>query len=112
MKQLLCLFALAGCPAAPRYVVADVTANHRPVEDALVAASCGSNQNAALRTDEDGHARLRVYSDRCSLVVAKPGFPTVETGPTNVCPTPTACAAMRVDLSLPVYAPQPMWRAE
>ena len=112
MKKLVCLIALAGCPAPERYVVADVTANRRPVEDALVAASCGTNQNAAIRTDADGHARMRVAADRCSLVVAKPWFPTVETGPANVCPTPMACAPMRVDLALPVYAPQPLWRAE
>ena len=105
MQRLLLLFALTGCPSHSRYVVADVTAARVPVQGALVAAECGEHHNAALRTDEDGRARIRMYhdSDRCSLVVAKPGLPTVETGAVNVCPTATACAPARIELVAPSH---------
>jgi hypothetical protein len=105
MQRLLWLFLLAGCPPPPRYVVADVTAGHRPLEGALVVTRCGDAQrDAALRTDEDGIARVQVFRDDCSLLVAKPGYPTVETGPVNVCPNIYACSPMRVDLTMPPYA--------
>jgi hypothetical protein len=116
MQRLLyfAVVALAGCPAPGRYVVADVTASRRPVEGALVAASCGDRYaNAATRTDDGGRARMRVpsTSSYCSLTVAKPGLPTVETGPVNVCPTTGACTPTRVDLrtafARPFDAPTP-----
>ena len=99
MQRLLWLFLLAGCPASSRYIVADVTAARAPLQGALVAARCGTPHALAQRTDEDGRARMRVSADgnTCSLVVAKPGYPTIETGPVNVCPA-GACAPTRVDL--------------
>lgn len=110
MQRLLWLFVLAGCPAPARYVVADVTAARAPVQGALVAAEC-ANERTARRTDEDGRARVRVMRDShsCSLVVAKPGLPTVETGPVNTCPTANACAPARVDLT-PRYDANPYAR--
>ena len=99
MQRLFVLVVLAGCPAPARYVVADVTAARAPVPNALVAAACGAHRHAAQRTDEEGRARLRVAEGGdCSLLVAKPGFPTVETGPVSVCPS-GACAPTRIDLT-------------
>jgi len=99
------MFALAGCPAPSRYVVADVTAARAPVAGALVAADCGSQnperRDPAQRTDEDGRARLRMATgSNCSLLVAKPGYPTVTTGPVSVCPAGT-CAPTQIDLLAP-----------
>jgi hypothetical protein len=102
MHRLVCLLVLAGCPApSSRYVVADVTAARVPLQGALVAADCGTAYNPAQRTGEDGRARVRVWNEdsrTCSLIVAKPGYPTVETGPVNVCPA-GACAPARIDLA-------------
>jgi hypothetical protein len=100
MQRLLWLLVLAGCPAPARYVVADVTAARAPVQGALVAAECGPHR-AARRTDEDGRARVEVAQSArdCALLVAKPGLPTVETGPVNTCPTADACVPTRVDLT-------------
>lgn len=106
MQRLVWLFVLAGCPASSsRYVVADVTAARAPLHGALVAANCGAPYSSAQRTDEDGRARLRVFTEgnTCALLVAKPGYPTVETGPVNICPA-GACAPTRVDLA-PIAAP-------
>ena len=105
MQRLLWLLVLAGCPASSRYIVADVTASRTPLHGALVAADCGTPYSPAQRTDEDGRARMRVYTEghTCSLLVAKPGYPTVETGPVNICPA-GACAPTRVDLAAPVTA--------
>ena len=105
MQRLLWLFLLAGCPASSRYIVADVTAARVPLHGALVSASCGAPYELAQRTDEDGRARMRVFTDgnTCSLRVAKPGYPTLETGPVNVCPA-GACAPTRVDLA-PIATP-------
>jgi hypothetical protein len=127
MKRLLwfAVIALGGCPAPARYVVADVTAARVPVEGAVVAAECGQYKNAAQRTDDLGRARLRVAegADYCSLVVAKPGYETVETGPVNMCPTAAACQPTRIDfvseraeyvrpvpMPMPPYAQPPMHR--
>ena len=103
MQKLFCfaLLALTWCPPPARYIVADVTAARAPVEGAMVAAECGEHHKAALRTDDEGRARMRVYhsTDQCSLTVAKPGFPTVETGLVNVCPTPGACTPTHVELA-------------
>lgn len=105
------VFVLAGCPAPGRYVVADVTAHRVPVQGALVATNCGTpHGDVAQRTDEEGRARMRVKAEnvnRCSLLVAKPGLPTVETGPVNVCPTATACEPTRIEMT---YAPRPAAR--
>jgi hypothetical protein len=99
MQRLWLVLALAGCPAPSRYIIADVTASRVPVPGALVAADCGNPHEPALRTDEDGRARMMV-NDRqnCSLLVAKPGYPTVTTGPVNVCPS-GACTPTRIDLA-------------
>ena len=101
MQRLVWLFLLAGCPAPSRYVVADVTAARVPLPGALVAADC-NGARFAQRTDEDGRARVRVATDRhaCSLLVAKPGYRTVETGAVDICPA-GACAPTRVDLAAP-----------
>jgi hypothetical protein len=114
MQRLLWLFLLAGCPSSSRYVVADVTVAHVPVQGAMVAADCG-NDRAARRTDEDGRARVPILSSTsrdCSLVVAKPGLPTVEVAPVSSCPTATACPPTRIDLAPSVqanpYARNPM----
>jgi hypothetical protein len=97
-RHCLLLLALAGCPAPGRYIVADVTAARAPLAGALVAADCGTPHNPAQRTDEDGRARVRVADrETCALLVAKPGYPTVLTGPVNVCP-PGACPPTHVDL--------------
>jgi hypothetical protein len=96
-RRCLLFLALAGCPAPHRYIITDVTAARAPVPGALVAADCGTAYNPTQRTDEDGHARVRVERETCSLLVAKPGYPTVVTGPVNVCPAGT-CAPTRVDL--------------
>lgn len=100
MHRLCLTLFLAACPAPGRYIVADVTAARAPLPGALVAADCGTAESPSQRTDEDGRARLRV-ADRtsCALLVAKPGYPTVVTGPVNVCPG-GACAPTRVDLGV------------
>lgn len=105
MQRLLWLVLLAGCPAQNRYVVADVTSNQQPVQGALVAVDCGESAHheyrGALRTDEDGRARVRVYQggNHCGVLVAKPGYETVTSGPVNICPTTGACAPTRIDLA-------------
>ena len=110
MQRLLWLFLLAGCPSSSRYIVADVTAARAPLHNALVSADCGQPYSPAQRTDEEGRARLRVFTETntCSLLVAKPGYPTVETGPVNVC-SAGACAPTRVDLAYdqPIAPPRP-----
>jgi hypothetical protein len=98
MHRLALLLALAGCPTPGRYIVTDVTAARAPLPGALVAADCGTPYHPTQRTDEDGRARVRVVDrERCSLLIAKPGYPTVLTGPVDVCPAGT-CAPTRVDL--------------
>jgi len=98
----LALFSLAGCPPPPRYVVADVYAANLPVQDAMVAAECGRQRDAALRTDDTGRVRLpingRVAADRCVLTIAKPGYRTVETGGVHLCTKATACPPIFVQL--------------
>jgi hypothetical protein len=109
MRRLVCLVLLAGCPAPSRYVVADVTVARVPLQGALVAADCGTPYNPAQRTGDDGRARMRVWNDdshTCSLTVAKPGYPTIETGPVNVCPS-GACAPTRIDLAAAPEAAEP-----
>ncbi len=89
---LLVSLSLGGCPPPPRYVVADVISPHGPVEDALVAADCGGTTHSALRTDEEGRARVMLYGrsrlPSCTLTVAKPGYWTVVLRGANVCSTP------------------------
>jgi hypothetical protein len=98
----LALFSLAGCPPPPRYVVADVFAANAPVQDAMVAADCGRERDAALRTDDTGRVRLpirgRAAADRCVLTIAKPGYHTVETGGVQLCSKATACPTVFVRL--------------
>ncbi len=107
MHRLLLLFALAGCPPPTQYLIADVTAGHAPVADAMVAADCHreyDGPDAALRTDTSGRVRLpmrgRVSAERCSLTVAKPGYPTVEADGVNLCTT-SACPAIVIELAAP-----------
>ena len=115
MQRLALFFALAGCPAPSRYVIADVTAHRVPVAGALVATECGATYNPAQRTDEDGRARVRMFENTsCSLLVAKPGYPTVVTGPVSVCPGAT-CPPTRIDLApgpRPTLAPTPTERED
>ena len=115
MHRLALVFALAGCPAPSRYVIADVTAARVPLPGALVATDCGAAYNPAQRTDEDGRARVRMFEGTsCSLLVAKPGYPTVVTGPVSVCPAGT-CPPTQIDLTpnpnpRPARAPTPTER--
>ncbi len=103
MRRLL-LFVplLGGCPPASQYLITDVTAFRAPVADALVAADCGNEYgDAALRTDVAGRARLqfrhKVDASKCSVVVAKEGFPTIVATNVSICTTP-ACPATHVEL--------------
>jgi hypothetical protein len=123
----LYVMLLAGCPAPNRYVITDVVSYQAPVEDAMVAARCGTPYGSALRTDHNGRARLAVRGEaeasQCVLTVAKPGYSTVEVEGVNICSTPTGCPAMRIELPVsraggaPTAAPPPgdvapvMWRA-
>ena len=107
MHRLPLLFALAGCPPPTQFLIADVTAANAPVADAMVAADCHRSDaapDAALRTDATGRARLPmrgpVSADRCSITVAKPGYPTVEADGVNLCTT-SACPAIAIDLVSP-----------
>lgn len=102
MHRLLWLCLLAGCPPQSRFVVVDVTAQRAPVQNALVAVDCQGPIQGAQRTDEEGRARVRVYDDgrECTLLVAKPGYPTVQTGDVSVC-SGGGCPPSRVDLSTP-----------
>ena len=107
MQRLIWLCLLAGCPAPSRYVVVDVTAARVPVQNALVTVDCQGPLQGAQRTDEDGRARVRVLDDGrdCSLLVAKPGYPTVQTGDVSVC-SAGACPPSYVDLAEPpIVAP-------
>jgi hypothetical protein len=111
MHRLLLLFALAGCPPPTQYLIADVTAGNAPVADAMVAADCHreyDGPDAALRTDATGRARLpmrgRVAADRCSITVAKPGYPTVEADGVNLCTTASSCPAIVIELSAAPYS--------
>lgn len=102
MRSLLLLVLLGGCPPPSQYLITDVTAAGAPVADALVAAECGNPaRDAALRTDQDGRARLtfrsRVDASTCTVTVAKSGFPTLEAINLSICSTP-ACPATHVEL--------------
>lgn len=108
MRSLLLFIplALGGCPPPAKYLITDVTAHRVPVADALVAADCGSDDSdAAMRTDADGRARLlfrrSVDASKCSITVAKEGFPTVEATGISICSTP-ACPATHVELDRPL----------
>jgi hypothetical protein len=102
--RLLVLAALAGCPPPPRYLVADVYAANAPVEHAMVAATCGgkSPRGVARRTDETGRARLELRGDmpasECSLTIAKPGFPTIETRHASTCTSVANCPPLAIFL--------------
>jgi hypothetical protein len=93
VQRLAFAVLLAGCPPPPRYAVVVAPA------DALVALSCGPT-STATRTDDLGRARLVVHGDvdpaACTLVVGKPGLPTVERSGVELCSTPTGCRAMVV----------------
>jgi hypothetical protein len=107
MHRLLWLCLLAGCPAPSRYVVVDVTAQRVPVANALIAVDCQGPLQGAQRTDEDGRARVRVFDDGrdCSVLVAKPGYPTVLSGDVSVC-SAGSCPPSYVDLAMPpIVAP-------
>ena len=108
MSRFLCfalLGALAGCPPPPRYAVVDVveqTPQAAPVSNALVATDCGKRFDAAARTDEDGHARVKLWgtpsADHCRLLVAKPGFTTVVTPIVQLCDHLSPCPSTLVAL--------------
>jgi hypothetical protein len=101
MVRLLWLALLAGCPAAPRYIVADVYGSAGPLQSALVASHCaGARANSAARTDEDGRARLAVRHEvaQCGLLVAKPGYTTVEITGVHACSKPSSCPPVPVQL--------------
>jgi hypothetical protein len=116
MPRFVCLavLALAGCPPAPRYAVVDVV-DPEPVNDALVAADCGKIYGAAARTDDTGRARLEIHPDadprRCTVTVAKPGYPTVATLLYALCSTVTACPPTLVQLVELEPVPTPTSRA-
>lgn len=102
MRSVLLLVGLAGCPPPTQYLITDVTADRAPVADAMVATDCGTPyRDAALRTDREGRARLairtKVFASKCSVTVAKEGFPTVEAINVSICSTP-ACPATHVEL--------------
>lgn len=101
MVRVLWLVLLAGCPAAPRYVVADVFGPAGPLEGALVASHCtGVTYHSAARTDDEGRARLAMRHEaaRCGLLVAKPGFSTVEITGVHACSKPSSCPPVPVQL--------------
>ena len=103
MRSLLLLVPLlGGCPPPSQFLITDVTAAGAPVAEALVAADCGNPaRDAALRTGPDGRAQLtfrgRVDASKCSVTVAKSGFPMVEAIHVSICTTP-ACPATHVEL--------------
>jgi hypothetical protein len=104
MKTLLglaTLVALAGCPPPPRYAVVDVI-DPAPVQDAVVASDCGEPQGTALRTDENGRARVQIFgkrsAERCVLTIAKPGYFTAIAGAVQLCTNATACPPTVVQL--------------
>lgn len=106
--------ALAGCPPPTQYLIADVTAARAPIADAMVAADCHREYDApdaALRTDATGRARLpirgRVNAERCSITVAKPGYPTVRADGVNLCTT-SACPPIVVELSPAIVERSPL----
>jgi hypothetical protein len=112
MKRLLWLLALAGCPAEMPFVVTDVHVAGRPVADALVGVYCagsprrdtlGVTGGTAQRTDETGRARLRMpygaLAGDCTVTVAKPGLPTIESRGANACSSPVECPALDIDLA-------------
>ena len=94
---------LAGCPAMPQYLNADVTSLGVPVPGALVAADCPGAGSAAQQTDEDGHAQLALAASAraatCTVTVARPGFATAETGGASLCSAPAACPPLEVELA-------------
>ena len=110
VRLLLFVSLLAGCPAPLRYVVVDVTAHGAPVPGALVAVSCADPRyGTALRTDDDGRAAVMVgEGSSCRAFVAKPGYPTVETGLASACWTATVCAPTRVELVWQAALPRPV----
>jgi hypothetical protein len=103
MRSLLLLVPfLGGCPPPSQFLITEVTAAGAPVADALVAADCGHpDRDAALRTDPTGRARLtfrrKVDASKCSVTVAKSGYPTAEAIHLSICTTP-ACPATHVEL--------------
>jgi hypothetical protein len=112
MYRFFWLVALAGCPAEAPFVVTDVHVAGRPVADALVGIYCageprrdtlGATAGSAVRTDDTGRARLRVplgvLAGDCTVTVAKPGFPTVESRGANACSSPVECPALAIDLA-------------
>jgi hypothetical protein len=102
---LILSLALGGCPAGPRYLIADVHAQRVPVEGALVAADCGKVSKKAMRTDDSGRARLALHGTApnagCTVTVAAPSLPTVEVAGAGTCTAPLACPPIVVDLAQP-----------
>jgi hypothetical protein len=102
MHRVLLLVALGGCPARPSYLVTDVYSYDRPLQGALVAAHCATERGPAQRTDDAGRARLpvrlRTRAADCTLIVAKPGYATVELPAGHVCTNVAQCPAVEVEL--------------
>lgn len=96
------VLALAGCPAAPRYLVVNVRSGERPVADALVVVSCDAPLLYASRADRAGVAELSVSDgldpQRCSVLAAQPGYRTARSRAVAPCDRPAACQALRVQL--------------
>jgi hypothetical protein len=93
------LLPLAGCPAGPRYLVAEVASPSAAVADALVAADCGDHTRSAGRTDDRGRAPVPLYgkfaAESCVVTVAKPGYRTIERRGAEVCSTAAGCPVAR-----------------
>ena len=100
---------LGGCPAGPRYLIADVKAHEAPLEGALVAAECGKLSRAALRTDDRGRARLSMRGTEanasCTVTIAAPRYSTVAMPAAGTCTAPLACPPIVVDLTAPLRPP-------
>lgn len=103
------LVALGGCPAGPRYLIADVVAHEAPLEGALVAAECGKLSRAALRTDDRGRARVSMRGAEagasCTVTVAAPHHATVAVPAAGTCTAPLACPPIVVDVTAPLRPP-------
>lgn len=93
------LAGLAGCPPPGRYARIEVR-GPQPLPRALVAAECGL-ERAAQRTDDRGHAQLRmshaVNASQCTMTVAYPGYSTVQARGVTLCTSPTACPALVIE---------------
>ena len=88
----------AGCPH-PQIHVADVTTKTTVISDALVVAHCRETVHASGRTDRNGRATLKIFSpgdpEDCQIVVAKPGFETLEQQGASLCQEGKTCPPTR-----------------